>query len=274
MERGARATQGSEGRGVQMSAEISFAQLDLLKFYSFSAVGLMGTRLLLYAPMTLKTRLQTQERGTGVIGTLRRLGLRGLYRGALTVSLGIVPTQSLYLTVLETSKSKVSEVLGGIFAGRWQLAERMAVNASAGALGSCAAGFVGVPLDVVTQRMQLGQGTLTQVAGTIWRTKGPAGFYQGYWASLVTYAPTSACWWMTYSNMRAVLREKSETWPHAMTAVAGGTAGVTAAVVTNPLDVIKTRKQTAVGNPGLKSVAKELFEKEGVRGEPMRVLCA
>lgn len=74
------------------SREVSFDDLDLPRFYALSAVGLVSTRLLVYAPMTLKTRMQTEER-TPAWRTVQRLGIRGLYRGALTVSLGIVPTQ-------------------------------------------------------------------------------------------------------------------------------------------------------------------------------------
>jgi solute carrier family 25 protein 44 len=245
--------------------EVSFDNLDLLRFYGLSAVGLVSTRLLLYAPMTLKTRMQTEARSSAW-STVQRLGVRGLYRGAMTVSLGIVPTQWLYLTALEMSKSRVSDRVAPVFAGRYQVVERMLVNGVAGGLASCGGAVVGVPLDVVTQRMQLGEGSLSAVAGSIWRSKGIAGFFQGYTVALATYAPTSIVWWTTFGNTRALMEERLSERPTTLTALAGGVAGVTAAVTTNPLDVLRTRKQTAADNPPLFKLARDLFATEGVRG--------
>lgn len=190
--------------------EVSFGSLDMKKFYFFTAVGLVGTRVLLYLPMSIKTRLQVEQEQS-VRALIRKHGLRQLYKGVGTVSIGIIPTQWLYLTALEVSKERVrfdlSPVLGtghGV-----SVIERMMTNAFAGGVSSCASAFVGVPLDVVTQRMQLGEGSLTKVVSNVYRARGVAGFFQGYTASLIVYAPTSACWWMTYSNTRAILSDVS-----------------------------------------------------------------
>ncbi len=164
------------------------------------------------------------------------------------------------------SKARVSERVAPVFAGRMQPLERMLVNGMAGGVASCGGAVVGVPLDVVTQRMQLGEGSLSAVVGSIWRSKGIAGFFQGYTAALATYAPTSIVWWTTFGNTKALFEERLSEWPNTLTAIAGGTAGVTAAVTTNPLDVLKTRKQTAADNPPLMQLARDLFRTEGVRG--------
>ena len=246
--------------------DVSFDDLDLPRFFALSAVGLVSTRLLLYAPMTLKTRLQCEERGTSAMETVKRLGLRGLYKGALTLSLGVVPTQWLYLTALEFSKARVGERVAPVFAGRWQVFERMLVNGVSGGVASCAGAVIGVPLDVVNQRQQLGAGSLSAVAGSIWRSKGLAGFFQGYTAALATYAPTSIVWWTTFGNTKALVDERLAERPHTATALAGATAGVTAAVTTNPLDVLKTRRQIAAGNPPISQLARDLYHAEGIRG--------
>jgi solute carrier family 25 protein 44 len=184
--------------------EVSFASLDMKKFYTFTAVGLVGTRILLYLPMSIKTRLQVEQEQS-VRALIRRHGVRQLYKGVGTVAFGIVPTQWLYLTALEVSKEKArfDGVLG------FPVVERMMSNAFAGGVSSCASAVVGVPLDVVSQRMQLGEGSFSKVVSNVYRARGLRGFFQGYVASLIVYAPTSACWWMTYSNTRAILSEFS-----------------------------------------------------------------
>jgi hypothetical protein len=71
---------------------------------------------------------------------------------------------------------------------------------------------------------------------------------------------------MTYSNSRFLL--DSVTSANAVgIGVSGMIAGVTSAVLTNPLDVLKTRKQTAkTSNPGLMELAKQLYNAEGAMG--------
>ena len=229
-----------------------------------------------YPPMLLKTRMQTQEAQATMVATARQVlakeGLRGLYRGALAVSIGVIPTQSIYVTALELSRTRVRRALDGL-TGFPQI-ERMMATAVAGGLASCSSAVLGVPLDVVTQRMQIAEGPagrLGQVVNDIWRAQGLRGFYRGYFASLVVYAPTSSVWWTTYSNT-CVLLGKDDRDSYAATmwrsSLAGCTAGVTAAVCTNPLDVLKTRLQTqsVTGSRTYWQLGRDLFAREGWRG--------
>jgi hypothetical protein len=126
--------------------EISFEKLDMAKFYGASAVGLIGTRILLYLPMSLKTRMQAEEERS-VRKILKQNSLRSLYKGVGTVAFGIVPTQWIYLTVLELSKSFGKAHFKGLFdfvlhdsrvAG---MVERMLTNAFAGAARFAFLGF-------------------------------------------------------------------------------------------------------------------------------------
>jgi solute carrier family 25 protein 44 len=133
-----------------------------------------------------------------------------------------------------------------------------------------------VPLDVVTQRMQIAgkhsaEGKITSVVRNIYQTSGIRGFYRGYFASLLVFVPTSSCWWMTYSNMCAILgKDDRASYVDTMgkTMISGFVAGMTSAVVTNPLDVIKTRLQTSTAKEkkSFFSLAKQLYRQEGLKG--------
>lgn len=220
--------------------------------------------------------MQTQRDAASMLDTARKVlvkeGIRGLYRGAGAVSLGSVPTQWIYVTVLETARSRVRQVVAG--SGHEQV-ERMVAASVAGGIASCGSAALGVPLDVVTQRMQIGgpQDTLVNVVKSVWKNDGGIrGFYRGYWASLLVFAPTSSVWWTTYSNTCVLLgKDDRDSYSSTMwrTMLAGFTAGVTAAVCTNPLDVIKTRLQTQKSGVSARSylqLARELYAAENWRG--------
>ena len=79
---------------------------------------------------------------------------------------------------------------------------------------------------------------------TIYQRDGPRGFYRGYLAALCNYVPSSACWWGFYSTYQEAFTALNSPLPH--TAVQCGAAvlsGCTTSLITNPLDLIRTRVQ-------------------------------
>ena len=112
----------------------------------------------------------------------------------------------------------------------------------------------------------------------IFRNHGVLGFYKGYCASLAFYAPSSALWWGFYAYFRdAFYRQaKSLGWhgqQHTLSgrvldSCAAASAGVISVVITNPIDVARTRLQVD-GNvhdgKTLRSTLVSLWREEGMR---------
>ncbi|EGD82953.1 hypothetical protein PTSG_03588 [Salpingoeca rosetta] len=90
--------------------------------------------------------------------------------------------------------------------------------------------------------------TTRQLVRSIVKQEGFRGFYRGYWASVATFAPSSAIWFAVYELCKFKL---AHMWPTAAPNAAtlnhlasGAVAGFAATVIMNPFDVAKTRLQT------------------------------
>lgn len=103
---------------------------------------------------------------------------------------------------------------------------------------------------------------------SIWSKQGLRGFYRGYLPSVATYAPSSSIWWGCYGLLFPMYAHVFGTSPKEQSkvilaqALAGGTAGVIAAAVTNPMDVIRTRIQVSAGHdiwPVVQELKQERF---------------
>lgn len=247
--------------------------MDKKKFYLIGPGLFMFVRSLIYPFNLIKTRLFMQEQRTLYSGTadafskvVRGEGFRGLYKGFLFSSLGMISGQ-LYLTTYEVVRSSLSgysSEMRGLIAG-----------AAATLVGQS----VTVPIDIVTQIMMM-QGQVVNpgasskprnyyvlvknvdyiiphketiklrgavsIISEIFRKEGFRGLYRGYHISLLTYAPNSALWWAFYAGFYRRCMEL-QLLPNApiplVQATCGVCSGLLAATLTNPLDVFRTRYQ-------------------------------
>ena len=217
---------------------------------------------------------------------IRTSGYRGLYKGFSTVVCGLIPGRMMYLGVLESTKKSLTVAL--------ERSERLPEAAvasvssfAAGATASLAGQMIAVPVDVVSQRQMIDQGTSgLRIARSIVAKRGVVGLYQGLGASILTFVPSSAIWWSAYGAYQSLIwsgvdRYRGQQHANMHDAMrsdgdilmvqigAGVVTGCTTSFLTNPLDVVKTRVQVgAEGDSGVtwRGTAKALYRKEGARG--------
>ncbi|XP_059303050.1 uncharacterized protein LOC132055317 [Lycium ferocissimum] len=267
------AAEEESGQQIQLPADIDWKMLDKSKFFFLGAALFSGVSTALYPVVVLKTRQQVAQAHLSCFKTafsvVNHEGIRGLYRGFGTSLMGTIPARALYMTALEVTKSNVGTAT--VRLGVPEPTAAAIAGAAAGLSAAVAAQLVWTPVDVVSQRLMVQgtHGSCKYVNGIdafrrILQTDGPKGLYRGFGFSILTYAPSNALWWASYSvTQRLVwsgygcylskngdnctLRPDSKT-VMMVQGVSAAMAGGISALITTPLDTIKTRLQVLDGD--------------------------
>lgn len=177
---------------------------------------------------------------------------RGLYGGYTPAILGSFPSTAAFFGTYEFTKRRlindfhfnetISYFIGGV-------------------LGDLASSVFYVPSEVLKTRLQL-QGRynnpytkgcgynykgLGNAVASITKTEGPSTFVFGYKETMFRDLPFSALQFAFYEKFRqlAIYYNRSDDLPVPIELLTGASAGGLAGILTTPLDVIKTRIQTA-----------------------------
>lgn len=238
---------------VHKPEEIDWQMLDKSKFFILGAGLFSCVSATLYPVVVLKTRQQISS--STAFSILKHEGFRGLYRGFGTSLIGTIPARAVYMTALEVTKSKVATT--SLNLGFPEPTAAAIANAIAGLTAALSAQLVWTPIDVVTQRLMVHRYTNgIDAFRKIVKTDGPRGLYRGFGISVITYAPSNAVWWASYSLLQRLVWGSymqcnkdyyddvvgSKT-VMAVQGVSAAMAGGVSALVTMPLDTIKTRLQ-------------------------------
>uniref|UniRef100_A0A0E0M7D9 Uncharacterized protein n=1 Tax=Oryza punctata TaxID=4537 RepID=A0A0E0M7D9_ORYPU len=250
-----------------MPAEVSWEMLDKSRFFLLGAALFSGVSAALYPAVVLKTHLQVSPPPAAAASTtaaaiLRRDGPRGFYRGFGACLAGTVPARAVYMAALEATKSAVGSA--AVRLGIAEPAASAAASAAGGVSAAVAAQVVWTPVDVVSQRLMV----QTATAGPPYRggadalrkillADGVRGLYRGFGVSVLTYAPSSAAWWASYATAQRLIwralgpaHHDSRASVVAVQGASAAAAGGAAALVTMPLDTVKTRLQVMDAGTG------------------------
>lgn len=261
-----------------------------------SIAGAFGA-FMVYPIDLVKTRMQNQRAGRpGQLlyknsidcfqKVIRNEGFRGLYSGVLPQLVGVAPEKAIKLTVNDLVRGKFTEVRTGAIPVPAEIL-------AGGSAGACQVIFTN-PLEIVKIRLQV-QGEAMKAAArdgeqfskrsALWivRNLGLKGLYKGASACLLRDVPFSAIYFPTYSHLKKDLFGESPTKKLGILQLlsAGAIAGMPAAYLTTPCDVIKTRLQVEArkGDTTYNNIvdcARKVFREEGFKalwkGGPARVI--
>ncbi|XP_023398617.1 electrogenic aspartate/glutamate antiporter SLC25A12, mitochondrial isoform X2 [Loxodonta africana] len=221
------------------------------RFTLGSVAGAVGATAV-YPIDLVKTRMQNQRGSGSVVGelmyknsfdcfkkVLRYEGFFGLYRGLIPQLIGVAPEKAIKLTVNDFVRDKFIRRDGSIPL----LAEILA--------GGCAGGSQVIftnPLEIVKIRLQVA-GEITTgprvSAVNVLRDLGLFGLYKGAKACFLRDIPFSAIYFPVYAHCKLLLADENGHVGGLNLLAAGAMAGVPAASLVTPADVIKTRLQVA-----------------------------
>eukprot|EP00127_Corallochytrium_limacisporum_P003309 Clim_evm158s147 gene=Clim_evmTU158s147 len=269
----------------EFKAHIDWNHLDKRKFFFFSTLFFLGVRGLVYPASLIKTRIQMGKvdgkyrktlQTAGLI--LREEGFRGLYRGFAIVSVAAIPAQNAYLTAYEFVKQRSMNISAG------RPVPPFVHDFLAGGSASLMSQLIVCPIDVVSQRLMMQDGTKqnsrykggAHALREIMRTEGVRGLYRGLHMALIAYVPSSSVWWGSYGVyknffIRNGTVQDAEYIPYESQvifyqAISGACAGTTSAILTCPLDVVKTRIQTSPTKMKIREAVSQILEEFGVFG--------
>ncbi|KAK8602442.1 hypothetical protein V6N13_057928 [Hibiscus sabdariffa] len=274
------ATEDDSGPEIHIPADIDWHKLDKSKFFFLGAALFSGVSAALYPIVVLKTRQQVSSAQVSCFkmsfSIMKYEGFRGFYRGFGTSLMGTVPARALYMGALEVTKSSVGTATVSL--GFSDTTATAIANAAAGLSSAMAAQLVWTPIDVVSQRLMVqGYNDINSSKNVnpnvnfcryrngldalrkILHADGPKGLYRGFGISILTYAPSNAVWWASYSVAHKLIwsgigcsmckKDGSGGFrpdSKALVAVQGLSAAMASgvsALITMPLDTIKTRLQ-------------------------------
>ncbi|KAL7730451.1 hypothetical protein ACLKA6_016674 [Drosophila palustris] len=245
------------------------------RFTLASFAGATGATVV-YPIDLVKTRMQNQRTGS-MIGevayrnswdcfkkVIRHEGILGLYRGLLPQLMGVAPEKAIKLTVNDFVRDQFTDKRSNIPV--WG-------EVLAGGCGGAAQVIFTNPLEIVKIRLQVAG----EIAGgskisalSVVRELGFFGLYKGAKACLLRDVNFSAIYFPTYAHVKASLADKDGYNSPVSLLAAGAIAGIPAASLVTPADVIKTRLQVAARKgqttyTGLWDATKKIMAEEGPR---------
>ncbi|KAI9806015.1 MAG: mitochondrial aspartate-glutamate transporter agc1 [Piccolia ochrophora] len=284
---------GAGKRVGSLSAKIFHRVLESAYHFGLGSVAGAFGAFMVYPIDLVKTRMQNQR--SQRVGerlyqnsldcarkVIRNEGFRGLYSGVLPQLIGVAPEKAIKLTVNDLVRGAYTDKQTGRI---WWPHEILA----GGSAGACQVIFTN-PLEIVKIRLQVQGEVAKNVEGVprrsaMWIVKnlGLMGLYKGASACLLRDVPFSAIYFPTYNHLK---QDYFGEGPNTRLGVlqlltAGAIAGMPAAYLTTPCDVIKTRLQVEARKgetkyTSLRHCASTVFREEGFKaffkGGPARIL--
>ncbi|KAI9725154.1 MAG: carnitine transporter [Chrysothrix sp. TS-e1954] len=232
----------------------------------------------------VKVRLQTAEKGvyTGALDVVRRTVaregmVRGLYAGVSAPLVGVTPMFAVSFWGYDLGKRVVSNV-STVTDNQFTVGQ----VAGAGAFSAVPMTIITAPFERVKVLLQIqGQKQLApgekpkysggiDVVRQLYKEGGMRSVYRGSAMTLARDAPGSAAYFATYETVKRRLTPKDEHGKPgslSLTAVmtAGGAAGIAMWIPVFPVDTIKSRLQSAEGNPTIGGTVRELYARNGFK---------
>ncbi|XP_021341671.1 calcium-binding mitochondrial carrier protein Aralar1-like isoform X1 [Mizuhopecten yessoensis] len=272
-------------QGKERSGWLSVLE-SVYRFGLGSVAGATGATAV-YPIDLVKTRIQNQRTGS-MVGelmyknsfdcfkkVLRHEGVLGLYRGLGPQLVGVCPEKAIKLTMNDFMRDNLMDKDGSL--PLW------AECVAGGTAGASQVMFTN-PLEIVKIRLQVAGeivGKTRVSAFSVIKDLGFFGLYKGSRACFLRDIPFSAIYFPAYAHLKKAFADENGYNSPGTLLMAATCAGMPAAALPTPADVIKTRLQVQARKgqtvyTGLVDCARKIYAEEGFaafwKGAPARVL--
>jgi len=217
-----------------------------------------------------------QERVNGFYDAIKHVvraeGIRGLWKGAGTSLIIGVPSSTLYMLTYDyllhtTFPSVISPAIAPLLAG---ISARTMITS------------IGSPLELIRTNLQSTPlspdkpHTLRSVlssVGSLARSQGSLYLWRGLGPTLWRDVPFSGLYWANYEALKRIFRQMGREGA-GIAFISGALSGTTAALVTSPFDVLKTRRQALIMSASSRTTATFPLLKQIIQTEGMSALYA
>ncbi|XP_057297287.1 mitochondrial S-adenosylmethionine carrier protein-like [Hydractinia symbiolongicarpus] len=214
------------------------------------------TDIALYPVDTIKTRLQSSE------GFIKAGGFRGVYKGITSAAIGSAPAGASFFFAYEICKNKT----------RPYIHSPLGLNIASACTAEVFSISVRIPFEVVKQNAQAVSKFNSRTAFLhILKTEGIPGLYRGYVSMIFRDLPFTLIQIPLWEALKdKVSKETNRPVTALQSGLCGSVAGGTAATLTTPFDVVKTRIILAQGQAGTNANLLKIFYNiavhEGLKG--------
>lgn len=212
--------------------------------------------------------IQTMNRAFRV--SLNTIGVRGLFRGWLPLTVTGVPSGLIYIQTVEYTRENIQKRINRAFPNINPHVVDVIQAVASSTVANVLSLIPSVPGEVLASRVivQPRNGLSDwAMAKVIYKEGGTSNFFRGFSASLYVGVVASAQWWMSYSGCRRELIKLDTFKDNAMALdmVAGSVAGCTSTLLAHPLDTVRVRIMSLKGAkaPPFHVALANIVEKEG-----------
>lgn len=219
---------------------------------------------------TIRIRMQLQQYPNPMYKTMwhcgaaaiRREGVKGLFKGVISSSLGAAPIYTVSFTSYEMTHRMLAQ---------FQLNQQVD-SFLAGFVAGIATWVTTVPAEMLKCRAQADKWNFIQYRSAlrgVWEQKGIRGIYQGWWVTFVRDVPCSGIyfWWYDTITAKVIKPDDDSSKKYTTKAIAGGLAGLWDWIPTYGIDVVKTKIQTDRSEitPTMWETARKYYKSQGIR---------
>jgi hypothetical protein len=191
------------------------------------------------------------------IKDIKSNGIISIYRGLAPQLTSAIPRTAMRYAVFDHLKNNFKDINGNI-----TNLQKLSFGMIAGASEAIT---ITTPAEVVKVQLVNNNSQILNTLKNFYKKNGLSGFYKGSFMTTIRQSTNHGITFLTVENLRPIFNDIEHIRPYSGL-FAGSIGGTLAVLLNNPIDVIKTYKQSDRLNDSTSKIIKEIYQKKGIQG--------